>query len=407
MKVLFITSSYPSSSKDNGGIFLKHLAENLAQFDCEITILTPHVSGLKFSESVNNIKIVRFPYFFPFSYQKMKRAGGIPNLIEKHSFTLLQFPLFILFEFFYTFKLCKKTNFDIVHTHWLFPQGFIGFVIRRVFNIKHVCSLHGSDIYLVNRHLLLRLAARVFYSSSDYIVPNSSDTYNLFNTIMKKKGQNTEIIPMGVDTKKFHPNNLGINIKKNEDHFQILCISSLIKRKGIEYLIIAMMKITQKYPKLKLVIIGEGSEKNKLIELIKEFNLKDNIELLQNLDEATLLKYYISSDIFILPSIHYQGFSEGLGVVLIEAMACGIPVIGTKIGGITDIIEDNANGFLISEKSPDDIANRVLLILSNPELKEKFSINGRKTVNTKFSWQIIANQYYLLYLKATLQSKRK
>ena len=102
---------------------------------------------------------------------------------------------------------------------------------------------------------------------------------------------------------------------------------------------------------------------------------------------------YHSADVFVLPSIRIDGFEEGLGVVLLEAMACGVPVIGSNTGGISSIIDDGYNGFLVTEKSPEDLAEKIGILLSDGSIREKFKANGRETVSTKYSWNVIIEQY--------------
>ena len=202
---------------------------------------------------------------------------------------------------------------------------------------------------------------------------------------------------MGVDINRFKHED-DINIKEDFDaEYLILSVGRLIDWKGTKYLITAMKEIIKKIPNAKLVIGGIGPEKENLEKLTEELKLKNNVIFTGYIEDIDLLKYYASSDIFVLPSINLNGHTETLGVVLLEAMACGTPVIGSNVGGIPDIIKDGYNGFLVSEKSPEDLADKIIELLSNKELAEEFATNGLKTVQEKFSWISVTERFIEVY----------
>ena len=163
-----------------------------------------------------------------------------------------------------------------------------------------------------------------------------------------------------------------------------------------EYLIHGLKKVVEIYPSTKLLIIGNGPEKDDLRKTANELNLIDNIEFIGEIKNTDIPKYYCISDIFIIPSIVVNGHTEGLGVVTIEAMACGTAVVGT-VGGIPDVIEDGYNGFLVPQKSSDHISKSIIRIISNQKLRNDFIHNGIYTVKEKFSWDVISNKFCDLY----------
>ena len=152
---------------------------------------------------------------------------------------------------------------------------------------------------------------------------------------------------MGLIQTFFRP----LNISRDQDIFQIITVGYLIERKGFEYLIKAVNEVLKIHNKVKLTIIGSGPLEQMLKKLIKDLGLENNIQILSNVSDEQLLEFYNSSDLFVLPSIvDSQGNTEGLGVVLLEAMACKLPVIGSNIGGIPDIIQDKVTGLLLPQK---------------------------------------------------------
>ena len=133
-------------------------------------------------------------------------------------------------------------------------------------------------------------------------------------------------------------------------------------------------------------------------KLIKDLKLESEIEILNNVSNDRLLNLYNSSDLFVLPSIiDSQGNMEGLGVVLLEAMACKVPVIGTNIGGIPDIIQDNETGLLVPQKNILRLSSAINIMINNKSLRKQIANNGYCSVQNKFNWKKIANHYLKIY----------
>jgi len=124
------------------------------------------------------------------------------------------------------------------------------------------------------------------------------------------------------------------------------------------------------------------------------------IEFTGRVDRNTLFVQYQQADLLVLPSVTMNGQTEGLGVVLLEAMAAGVPVIGSRTGGIPDIIEDGVNGLLVPPGDPGALADAILSILSDPDLADRFRTAGLQTVQERFSWDSIADRFIQVYKKA-------
>jgi glycosyltransferase involved in cell wall biosynthesis len=207
-------------------------------------------------------------------------------------------------------------------------------------------------------------------------------------------GDNIQVIPFGVDTSFFKP----LKPPKNEDKFQVLSVGYLIERKGFEYLIRAMKEVLVKHRNVKLKIVGSGPLEGKLKNLITELELENEVEIIKNVSDEELLRLYNLSDLFVLPSIiDSEGNTEGLGVVLLEAMACGLPVIGSDVGGIPDIIENNVTGILVPEKEVLELTNAIYILIEDEKLREKIVANVCNSVHDKFRWEKIAAEYLKVY----------
>ena len=397
IKILILTTTFPRWKGDTTPSFVYELSKRLQNYGLEIYILSPHYNGAKKYEIMEGMKIYRFPYFFPKKYQKLVYDGGILSNLKRSNLAKIQIPLLLLSEFYYTIRLIKKEKIDLIHSHWVIPSGLIGSISKKIFGIKHVTTAHAGDIFTIKNFKALRSIGSFVLRNSDRITANSSYTKDAILSVESKVKDNVEIIPMGVDTYHFNPKwKNSLNLKKFfKTKYLILSVGRLVEKKGIKYLIMAMKYIIEEFSDCKLLIGGSGPEKDNLEKLISELGLSDKVFLTGYIKNSELPSYYASSDVFVLPSIVMrEGDTEGLGIVLLEAMACGTPVIGSNVGGIRDIIKNNETGFLTKSKNPEDIADKIIKILSSEQLKQQFSENSLKMIKEYFSWHVVTNMFF-------------
>jgi len=394
--VLLLTSSFPTKKGGSSGVFLYELCRYICKTD-NIKVLTPTFPGSKKFEIIEGISIKRFNYFYPIKYHCLAHfSGGIRYSLKNSFLAKIQFPFFLISLLLNTLYELKKGKINIINTHWLLPQGFVGAVAKLILGTKHIASVHGSDINVIKNSKILIYIANFICKYSDVIAVNSTYTQNLVEKILYKPHRRIELIPMGVDQEKFFPFEKKIH-KNKKVKKQILSVGNLIDWKGTKILVQAMSIVIKKINYLNLDIIGDGPERNNLIKLIKELGLNNHINMLGKIPNGKLPYYYNKSDIFIIPSINVNGKTEGLGVVTLEAMACGTPPIGSNVGGIVDVIKHQYNGLLVEPESPDLLAEKIVTLLSDNSLLQKFSKNSIKLINEKFSWKILSQRYTNLF----------
>ena len=393
MKICLLTPGYPRYKGDDSSVkyYLHDLGKNLTKRGIEVHVLAPHAKGINKEEVMDGVYIHRFQYFYPSSFQTLAYTVGVPEKIKTIE-GKIQVPFFFLSQLFNTIKLIRKEKIDVINSHWLLPQGLVGAINKKIFKIPHISTGHGSDVHLIKKSKIFSIFCSFVLHNSDKVTANSSYTKNIILSIDDRVKNKLEIVPMGVDINRFKPED-NTNLKEVlEAEYLILSVGRLVDWKGTKYLIIAMKKIIREFPNARLIIGGTGPEKEKLEKLTEELNLKKNVVFRGYIENMVLSKYYASSDIFVLPSINLNGLTEALGVVLLEAMACGTPAIGTNVGGVPDIIKDGYNGFLVEQKNPEQIAEKVLELLDDEELRVRFSKNALETAK-KYDWDVIGKHY--------------
>jgi glycosyltransferase involved in cell wall biosynthesis len=399
LRILVITSSFPRFPGDSSGVFILNLCKELQKLGIEIEVLAPHDYRCSLHEFWEGIEISRFPYFYPYRFQRLCYGAGILKNLKESVLALIQLPFFILAELSYALHIARKRNCDLVHAHWSVPQGLTGLFLKRLCGIPCVTSLHGSDVFGLRAILLRGLNRRVILGS-DACTANSKATAAAAREVSGRK--DISVIPMGVNVDFFKSARSWTN-GYTENGPNILYAGRLIDWKGVQYLIEAIPKVLEMHPRVRLTIIGSGPLKSSLLELSGRLHLRNHVQFIDDVSQEELVRYYSMADVFILPSVMTDaGETEGLGVVLLEAMACGVPVIGSAIGGIPDIIEDGQTGLLAFEKNPYDLAEKIHKLLSDEDLRKRVTEKGFRFVKKEFSWDVVARKFKKVYEDALL-----
>ncbi|MBW2019667.1 MAG: glycosyltransferase family 4 protein [Deltaproteobacteria bacterium] len=402
MKVCILTTSFPRFKEDSAGIFIYNLSCWLSKRGIKIEIISPHDYGCKYSETWDGIRIHRFPYFYPHRYQRLCYRAGILQNIKRDILAMIQLPPFIIAQILYSLWIIKKGNFDVIHAHWLLPQGLIGIFCKGIFKIPCITTIHGSDIYGFKSPWLKALNAKVI-KYSDICTANSKATARAARKICERK--NVEIIPMGVEHINLFGKSSNAGIMRRALGINgrvVLFIGRLIDLKGVDYLIKALPHVLQRCPDIKVLLVGSGPQKEYLVKLSKDLGLGNSVFFLDKVPPEETLKFYSLASLFVLPSIvNERGETEGLGIVLLEAMASGVPVIGSNVGGIPDIIKDGETGLLARQKDHNDLAKKMIRLLTDEELRNKLIENGFESIKEGFSWEVISDRFIKIYQEVT------
>jgi len=298
------------------------------------------------------------------------------------------------FIFFRLISILKEEKPQILHSH-LFHAIFLGRITGRICKVPIIISsIHSKYIGGFLRNRLLQIT-----DSLDDVVTIVSQ--RVAETMIKSKTVSANkllVIYSGIDLNKFifqdkeAKGKIRKELNLKEDTKILISVGRLFKAKGYSYLI-ETIKILKKNLDIKLLVLGEGKDKSKLETQIRDFNLEKNIFLLDRKENVS--DYLNASDVFILASLW-----EGLPIALLEAMACGLPVVATNVGGISEIIKDGVSGFLVELKNPMMLAEKIGYLLNlDIESRREMGVEGRKIIENKFSLEKMVKNYENLYGK--------
>lgn len=311
MKVVMLTSSFPHTANDYKARWILELGQELKKLNIKSIVVAPHASGLNKSDVFEGIKVQRFKYA-PEKYEILGYGNFLPHESTKSRFktfilyirNILLIILFLISMFISTAHVCKKEKTDVIFSHWIFPAGLVGIVVAKLFRIKPILKIYGTDLVFLKR-FKLKLLGRLVMKNSSTIIAISQYTKNLAIEFGINPNK-IEVIPVGT----YYPIKIpdhDLHVLRNE-----LCLSSneviftihrLIPLKGTSYLIRAMSMVIENCPDARLIIGGEGPEKENLEALVKELSIEDNILFVGRISEEQLPVYYKLCDVYVIPSI--------------------------------------------------------------------------------------------------------
>jgi glycosyltransferase involved in cell wall biosynthesis len=211
-------------------------------------------------------------------------------------------------------------------------------------------------------------------------------------------GVDATVIPMGVDPSVFHPADRRGDEPPAAGAPLILFVGRLVEKKGVRHLIEAMPVVRSVVGGARLQIVGDGPERPRLEALVATLDLAACVDFLGAVPNSDLPAYYRRADLFVAPSVMSRdGDTEGLGVVLLEAASSGLPLIGSRIGGIPDIVENEKTGLLVEPGDADGIASAVTRLLSDGGLRHALASNARRAVLERFAWPGVVDRFDALF----------
>lgn len=391
-KVLVIGSVYPRFHEDAEVPWLRTSIAHLKKAGLDIQVLAPAYKGLK-NHEIDGVKVNRFRYA-PANWEFLTHEEGAPSkMANKPWLQLLAIP-YIISGFFKCIKICRKFKPDVIHAHWPFPHAYIALGAAKLFKIPLVLNFHGAELLLIRKKKWVKPLLKFAISQAQAVFANSSFTASKIKAL---RDVQIEWSPYGTTLEK--------GMGSTEPHavnskFKILFVGRHIERKGICYLIEAAKYLPRDQFEIRIVGVGDLTEDLK--KLASESAAPNSAEIIftGKLSPEALANEYKTANVFTLPAIvDSKGDTEGLGVVLIEAMELGLPIVASNVGGIPDVVIDGETGILVPEKDPEALANACKRLASNPELISRLLAGAQKRIAECFTWDGIIERQIAVYNK--------
>jgi len=324
--------------------------------------------------------------------------GGDPENVHVHLVSVLEYPLFKYPPYTIAlasemFRVSERQGLDILHVHYSIPHSTAAHLAREMTGVPYVVTLHGSDVtilgsdpsYLpVNTHTIEE--ADAVTAVSQFM---SDEAYSRLS--LKKE---IRVIPNFVDSDVFAPTPCDEKDLDNGKDVVITHISNFRPVKRVHDIVYAMKMVSRKAPGTRLMLVGDGPDRISVERLVKRLGLEEHVMLTGfRSDVANLLN---CSDVVVLSSE-----TESAPLTLLEGMSSGLPVIATRVGGIPEIVDDGVNGFLVQSKNPEAIAERILDLNADPELRRRLGAAARARVLERYTAEKVVGQYTEIYESVT------
>jgi len=393
LKICMMHFTFPRYKGDVPSVQTYLLAKELAKKH-EVNVVTSHCKGSKIYEEMDGVKVHRVRYFWPVSLQKLTYNGSVISNLKSSFLAKLQAPIFYLLFLFKALKIARKCDLTHAQVSYLAP---ISLIARFLFKKPFMITNKGSDINISLKNKSLKKINQFLLNKADIVTTISKD---LRNKVISLGIEPSKVINIynGINLKKFE----GFNKKKSRkklslpsDKKIIIFVGLIIPVKGVKYLISAAPAIIEKNKNTLFLFVGDGTERKHIESMAKNLGIYNfmRFEGMKSPEEIPL--WMSTADVLVLPSL-----SEGKGIVVLEAMSAGLPVVASNVGGIPESVENGKTGFLIPPKNSKMIGEKINLLLNNDKLRHNMAEIARKMVKElNLTWQSCAKQYEELYYK--------
>jgi glycosyltransferase involved in cell wall biosynthesis len=307
--------------------------------------------------------------------------------------------------------LTGKIKFDVMHAHWVVPNGPVAAIVARLRRLPLIISMHGSDVFIAEQSRPISSVARWCFRLASAITAPSEDLCVRAARLGAPAGR-CHVVPYGVDPGTFTRIENARPLLHKElglpaESPIIFAVGRMVYKKGFEYLVRAVPAILREHPEARVVLAGGGDLEDRLKSLVRQLGVEKSVIMPGWVSRDKMPLYFSGCDLFVLPSVvDRQGNVDGLPNTLLEAMASARPVVATNVAGIPLAVKDGDNGLLVPQKQPGELSSAINLLLDAPELRLQYGEASRLRVERELNWQTTARTFVDLY-RAALKRRRR
>ena len=388
IRLLVLSSTYPRFKGDSEPGFVHQLARRLVG-DFDVTVLAPHARGAAEEEILDGVRVIRYRYA-PEALETLVNDGGIIANLRRRPWKWLLVPGFLAGLAWRTWRLLRASQPRVVHAHWLLPQGLVAAALRGrgPGAPALLVTSHGADLFALRGGLLQRLKRWVARRATALTVVSAAMRDEL-GRIGCDTGE-VRVLPMGVDLREsFTPAGA---VQRQPD--ELLFVGRLVEKKGLRHLIDALPLLVQTRPNVSLTIVGFGPEEAGRRAQIERLGLGHRVRFLGAVPQAGLPALYRRAAVFVGPFVEAaSGDQEGLGLVVVEAIGCGCPVVVSDLPQVRDIFGDIPAAGLVPPGSAPQLAQAIARTLADPAAAATEILRLRASLEARFDWTVVAGNY--------------
>lgn len=394
MKICFVTTSYIRSASDHYARFVHEQAKSLldADADASVIVVAPMAPGLPRDESVDGVRILRATYFWPTQFQSLAyQHEGLFATVRRSGLAALQLPVLLCALAARLWSAARGA--DVIHAQWL-PTSVVAIAVGSARRIPVVASVRGADLNSgdsrIGRAFLGALLRRL-----DAVVTVSDE----FKQRLERDFSGCRIVRAihnGVDGEQFKPRSIDtcrVSIGLDPQSTVVLYVGGLIERKDVGTLLRSMVEVAAGTRPAELYLAGEGPQEHSLRTLARNLGLADRVHFLGAVSRDSIHLWMGAADVLVLPSL-----GEGRPNVVIEALACGTPVVATDINGTRELVSGVDDGLLFRPGDASGLAHCLNRVLNDAVLARRLAEGGpRRIEELGLTWRAHGRKLMDLY----------
>jgi glycosyltransferase involved in cell wall biosynthesis len=400
VKVLYLVSAYARDPSDVITPWMVETIRRLRPLGVEVEVLAPAYRGLR-SQTVDGVRVHRFRYA-PRPWETLTHDQTAPDRIRERPVFMGLVPGYVASGSLAAARLARSGEFAAVHAFWPLPHGLIGLAAKRASGVPLVSTFFGVELTWMEKELpFLSPILKRIVRGSDAVTAIS--TYTADRLRRQVPGADPAIIPFGATVEP----RAELPAPRTDPGapFELLFVGRLVERKGVHLLLDALATVPPER-RVVLRVVGDGPEGPRLREQAARLGLGSRVVFHGFVTKEELQARMEGCDCFVLPAVvDAKGDTEGLGVVLLEAMSYGKPTIASAAGGIVDIVRDGRNGYLVPPGDAPALAGAITRMMDDPARAREMGIHGRDDVRADFSWDVIVGRLAEVYRGAQKPSR--
>ncbi|MCS6938673.1 MAG: glycosyltransferase [Roseiflexus sp.] len=405
MHILMLTSSYPKYVGETTAPFIESIAVALVRRRHTVHVVAPYHPDVRRAPVEYGVRL----HFYRYAPHRALNVYGYAESLRAdvglRRAALAAAPFALAASLRTLWRLTRRHQFDLIHAHWVLPNGAPALIAARLRRLPLVVSLHGSDVYLASRGWPLALGAAAIFRSAGAVTACSCDLYQRALRLGAPPSRTT-VIPYGVDAHAFRPDpraSVQVRAELNlpSEAPIILAMGRMVYKKGFTYLLDALPHIRAAHPCATLVLAGYGDLRDELKERARRLGVADAVIFPGQLPRDRAARYVAAADVYVVPSVRDDaGNVDGLPNTLLEGMGAARPVVATRTAGIPDVLTDGVHGLLVPERDPAALADAIVHLLNNRDRAARLGEAARRRVLEELSWDVTAARFEEAYHRA-------
>jgi glycosyltransferase involved in cell wall biosynthesis len=394
MRVLVASHNYPRREGDPAGAFVARLARGCVALGDEVQAVVPHSAGLAEQESAGGVTVRRFRYG-PDTWERVAYTGHLHHGFLTEPRRMVMIPPF-LSRFRSTVRaVAAAWPPDVIHAHWWIPAGWAASGVGRPL----VITCHGSDVPLLDGYGLLSLLAHRVLRRAAAVTTVSEFLRRRVVAAVPEIAARCIVLPMPLEVGRFERGRQ----EPRATPPRILYAGNLVTSKGVDVLIRAVSHLVRDGHPVQLRILGEGPDTARLTSLVKSLALEDVVAILPFVGQEQMPAEYGAATVTVLPT---RGDAEGLGLTLVEALLAGCAVVGSRAGGIPEVVVPEQTGLAFHDGDEIDLAAQLARLLTDGPLRERLTEEGARRARANFEPLAAAERFHSLYEDVAADSSR-